>query len=122
MFLRGLYSFSFGLYFFHLITMCVEQQLAIIVTGRGKMDDQDDHPLSSGSATETHPRTALFRSHSHLRLHEAYGKCKQTMEQGGSCLVLLIVMDCRWKLVRRLRGRLVEGCLCDTFHEHMQDP
>lgn len=61
--------------------MCVEQQLAIIVTGRGKMDDQDDRPFASGSASETHPRSTLFKSHPPLRLHEAYGKCKQTMEQ-----------------------------------------
>lgn len=39
--------------------MCVEQQLAIIVTGRGKMDEQDDCPLASGSATETHPTIDL---------------------------------------------------------------
>lgn len=24
--------------------------------------------------------------------------------------------------MRRVRGRLVEGCLSDTFQEHMQDP
>lgn len=57
--------------------MCVEQQLAIIVTGKGKMDDQDDRPLASGSATETHPRSAIFKSHSPLRLHEAYGSASR---------------------------------------------
>lgn len=44
------------------------------------------------------------------------------MERRGSCLVLPITMDCMWKLVRRVRGRLVEGRLSDTFQEHMQDP
>lgn len=66
MLLRGSYPFPFGLYFFHLITMCVEQQLAIIVTGRGKTDNEGDCPLASGSGIQTHPRCAISRSYSPL--------------------------------------------------------
>lgn len=54
--------------------MCVEQQFAVIVTGRGKMDDEGDHPLSSESAIKTHPRSVISRSRSTLSLHRAYGK------------------------------------------------
>lgn len=54
--------------------MCVERQLAIIVTGRGEMDDEDDRPLASGSAIETHPRSAISRSYSPLRLRRAHEK------------------------------------------------
>lgn len=43
---------------------------------------------------------------------------KQTVEQRGSCLVLLITVDCMLKLWWDV---LVEGCLSGTSQAHMQE-